>query len=251
MGLLPGPNERDVLFPGIMDVLPVPVNASLEVDGQQYEGAVRLSYPAAQYPYTATVYASAPGYQEDGRILLAEAGVHHIYVMVLQPLPTPPPRTAAPTPVPWTVEERVALVRQKLYEKANCWRAENGLSPLPYLWEWQALADDMARGWRDYFLAHGPEGFDETPWRQQFRAAGGDAATSGAGLVLYAPDYYTNMVPGTRWETFDMCDPACPKYYYWYDRHADLPRASGVVIGMAPWWEGDILHAAVIIGLKW
>jgi hypothetical protein len=208
------------------------------------------------------VYVAAAGFQEDARLLRVEAGVRHVYVLVLEPQPTavPPPRTAGPTGVPvtaapppptWTVEERVALVRQKLYEKVNCWRAEAGLSPLPYLSEWQALADDHARGWLAYFRQYGPNGFDDSAWRQQFQAAGGDAATSGAGLVLFAPDYYPNMVPGARWETFDMCDPACRQYYNWYDRRLDIQRGSGVVIGMAPWWDGDILNAAVTIGIRW
>ena len=261
-----GDNARELFLPGILVLEPVPAHAELEVDGRFYTGPTRLVYPAVQCPYTATVYVYTPGYQEDGRLLRVEAGVRQVYVLALQPQPTAapppagptrPPVTAAPpppaTPAPpaWTVDERVALVRQKLYEKANCWRAENGLGPLPYVAEWQALADEHARAWLAYFQQYGPTGFDDSAWRQQFQAAGGDAATSGAGLVLYAPDYYANMAPGARWETFDMCDPAGRMYNYWYDRRLDLQQASGVVVGMAPWWDGDILRAAVTIGVKW
>lgn len=260
--LAAGTNAKEVLLPGILEIEPVPANAAVEVDGQAYQGATRLTYPAVQCPFTATVYVSAGGYQEDGRLLQVEAGVRHVYVMALQPWPTAipphgtagptrPPVTAAPVTPPWTVDERVALVRQKLYEKVNCWRAEAGLEPLPYVSEWQGLANDHARAWLAYFQQYGPNGFDDSAWRQQFQAAGGDAATSGAGLVLYAPDYYINMAPGSRWETFNMCDPACRMYNYWLDRQPDLLRSSGVVIGMAPWWDGDVLRAAVTIGVRW
>ncbi|MGC8875359.1 MAG: hypothetical protein ACP5SI_13055, partial [Chloroflexia bacterium] len=98
---------------------------------------------------------------------------------------------------------------------------------------------------------YGTEGFEDTPWRQQFWAAGGDAVPDQAALALYAPDYYIYLGPGTRWEQFDLCDPRNPYYSYFRVRHFDQKPITGVVIGMAPWWDGDILNAAVIIGWKW
>lgn len=254
--------EVALVFPGMMVIKPVPADAEVEVDKVIYHGPLSLTYAAEDCPYTATVYVRAPGYQEDGRLLRAEAGRKHVYVMALVPLPTPqptapparptrPPATPRPTAPTFTVEERVALVRQKLYESVNCMRSENGQAPLPYIGEWQALADDYARAWRDHFIAHGVEGFDPTPWRQQFQAAGGDALRGSAGLPLYAPDYYVYLGPESRWEMFDMCDPSCPMYGILATWEPEVVRASGVVIGLSPWWDGDILNGAMVIGFKW
>jgi hypothetical protein len=260
--LAAGDNAKEVLLPGILEIEPLPPQAEVEVDGQFYTGATRLVYPAAQCPFTATVYVAAAGFQEDARLLRVEAGVRHVYVLALEPQPTavPPPRTAGPTGVPvtaappppaWTVEERVALVRQKLYESANCIRSENGLSPLPYLSEWQGMADEYARAWLDYFRQYGPTGMDDTYWKQQFWAVGGGAVRETAGLVLYAPDYYINTAPRARWESFDMCDPTCPQYHYFDPWTQDFLQASGMVVGLVPWQDGDMLKAAVVFGVRW
>ncbi len=252
--------ELTLLFPGLLEVAPVPAEAQVNVDGQGYQGLTRVSYPAAQCPLTTTFWVNAEGYAPYGTSVMIEAGEVYRQEVALEPLPTAPPATAGPTraPVtagpttaPFSVEERVELVRQKLYEKVNCWRAEAGLAPLPYLPEWQALADDFATGWRDYFRQYGPNGFDTSPWRQQFQAAGGDAVPDSAAVSLYAPDYYINTAPKTHWDTFNMCDPSCPQYGTFQMRKSDFSRASGVVIGIVPWWDGDILSAAVVIGLKW
>jgi len=255
--------EVAALFPGLLEIDPVPSDATVEVDGTTYRGLTQVTYPAAQCPLTVTVWVLAPGHAPYGvklRVLAGEAQRRAIALEAM-PTPVPPPSatagptrhpvTAGPTTPPFTVEERVVLVRQKLHDSVNCIRTENGLSPLPYLSEWQALADDFARGWRDHFLQYGPIGFDPAPWRQQFQAAGGDAVTDNAGLVLYAPDYYVNTAPLARWESFDMCDSACPMYHYFWERTPDLLRASGVVIGLVPWWDGDVLKASVVIGVQW
>lgn len=253
-------NETIVLFPGVLEVRANPAAATVEVDGVSFHGAATVTYTAAQCPYTATVYLYAPGYFEDGRLLRVEAGKRNIYLLALRPQPTVPPTavpptrppvTALPTTPPWTVEDRVALVRQKLYESVNCIRAEEGLPPIPFVWEWQPLADDFARGWRDHFRAYGVEGFDDSPWRQQFQANGGDAVPDSAGLVLYAPEYYVYAAPRSRWETFNMCDATCPAYNWFQVRKTAINRASGVVIGMSPWWDGDMLKSAVVIGFQW
>jgi hypothetical protein len=261
--------EVEILFPGVLAVLPVPDDAEVDVEGEIYEGEVRLSYPAAQCPFTATVWVRAVGYASYGRDVEVRAGRESLHEIALSLLPTsipppvvtphPTPRpttpqtavTPLPTVAPFTVPERVALVRQKLYEKVNCWRAEGGMEEVPYVYEWQELADEFARAWRDHFLQYGPEGFDTSPWRSQFEAAGGDAVTDRASRELYAPDYYVNLAPATRWESFDMCDSACPAYWAFSERGFDELHISGVVIGMAPWWDGDILNAAVIIAVKW
>ena len=253
--------EVVVLVPGVLEVQPRPASAEVEIEGKVYRGPIRLTIPGESCPYTATVWVRAAGYQEDGRLIPVRAGRKTVAVLALLPLPTPTPtveptavrpaRTSLPTSVPFTVEERVALVRQRLYEKVNCWRAEAGLPPLPYIAEWQALADDFARGWRDHFLRYGVEGFDSSPWRQQFQAAGGDAFPDSAGLALYAPQYYSNTFPRTQWEVFDMCDPSCPLYHYFLERKPEILRASGVVIGLVPWWDWDILQGAAAIGFKW
>lgn len=125
------------------------------------------------------------------------------------------------------------------------------MDPLPYVAEWQGLANEMAGAWRDYYLANGPSGFDASPWKQQFQAMGGDAVYETAGLDLYAPDYYVYLGPESRWETFDMCDPDCPAYGMFRIREDNLLQASGVVIGLAPWWDGDVLNAALVLGMKW
>jgi len=258
-----GPEEKvALLFPGILEIEPLPADAEVEVDGTTYHGAVRLTYPPEQCPYTATVWVRAGGYQTYGVDLRIEAGTLRHREIGLQPVPTalPTPRPTAQTPRPpatprptaptFTVEERVALVRQKLYESFNCIRAENGLPPLPYVIEWQALADDFARGWRDHYLSYGASGFDSSPWRRQFQVVGGDAVPGGAGLPLHAPDHYVGMAPDSRWETFNMCDPNCPQYHYFWER-TEMVRASGVVVGIAAWWDGDILRGSVVIGFKW
>jgi hypothetical protein len=183
--------------------------------------------------------------------------------MALIPLPTPipppptvppstrPPTTPLPTTEPFSEAERVELVRTKLYEKVNCWRAEGGMGPVPYLYEWQALADEYARAWRDHYLAHGPEGFDSSPWRSQLQAAGGDGVPDTAGLVLYAPDYYSNTAPKAKWETFDMCDPSVPVYGIFAERQFNTRQISGAAVGLASWWNGDIFKAAVVVVVKW
>jgi hypothetical protein len=262
MNLEAGIAETGLFFPGVLEISAVPADATVEIDGKTYPAPTRVTYPAEQCPYTATVWVQAPGYQDDGRLVPVEAGRKTVRVVSLTPLstadipsatsrPTHPPATAAPTSVPWTVDERVALVRQKLYEGVNCIRADAGLSPLPYVSEWQGLADEYAQAWGDYFRQHGPNGFEDSAWRQQFQATGGDAVTDNAGLALYAPDYYVYLAPQSRWETFRMCDPKCPAYNYFEVRKADLGRASGVVIGLAPWWDGDVLNAAVVLGVRW
>jgi hypothetical protein len=260
--LLEAEQEVAALFPGLLEISPVPTDATVEVDGKAYHGLTRVTYPAEQCPISTTVWVKAAGYEPYGTILVMKAGQAYRQEVVLEvvptanvpgatPRPTPPPVTATPTTPPWTVDERVALVRQKLYESANCTRAANGLSLLPYLSEWQTLADDFARGWRDYYLQNGPTGMDDSSWRQQFQAAGGDAVRETAGLVLYAPDYYIYLAPQGRWESFNMCEPGCPAYNFFEVRESDLLRASGVVIGLAPWWDGEVLNAAVVLGVKW
>ncbi|MGC8875271.1 MAG: hypothetical protein ACP5SI_12600, partial [Chloroflexia bacterium] len=151
----------------------------------------------------------------------------------------------------FTVEERVELVRRKLYQSVNCDRARGGLPPVGYLWEWQELADSYARAWRDHFRQYGTEGFEDTPWRQQFWAAGGDAVPDKASLVLDAPPVYQGLYVQSRWDSFDMCDASTFWYSYFAERHFDQKPITGVVIGMAPWWDGDILNTAVIIAWKW
>jgi hypothetical protein len=254
-------NETAVLFPGVLEIAPVPASATVEVDGTIYHGLTRLTYPAEQCPISTTVWVEADGYNSYGTILVMQGGKIHRQEVVLEPLPTPVPPTAvpphptpppaAPTTPPFTVEERVELVRQKLYDSVNCIRAEAGLGPLPFVTEWRPLADDFARGWRDHFTQYGVEGFDSSPWRQQLQAAGGDAVPDWAGLPLYVPDHYFNMASRYRWETFNMCDPNCPMYHYFFEQTSNITQASGVIIGMAPWWDGDILSAAVVIGFKW
>jgi len=255
--------EVAVLFPGLLEIAPLPADATVEIDGTTYQGLTRVTYPAAQCPYTATVWVLANGHAPYGEKINVLAGQAQRREIALQAVPTQapptdatarptrPPVTPGATATPFSAAERVTLVRQKLYDSVNCIRAENGLPPLPYLAEWQALADDFARGWRDHFLQYGPGGFDPASWRQQFQAAGGDAVTDNAGLVLYAPDYYVNTAPLARWESFDMCDPNCPLYHYFQERTSELLRASGVVVGLVPWWDGDVLKASVVIGVKW
>jgi hypothetical protein len=95
------------------------------------------------------------------------------------------------------------------------------------------------------------EGFEDTGWREQFWAAGGDAVPDNAAMPLYAPEGYVNTAPRTRWESFDMCDRNLHLYWQFWERRFDQKPITGVVIGMAPWWDGDILEAAVVIGWKW
>lgn len=261
--LAAGENEKQVLLPGILEIEPAPMNATVEVDGQIYTGRTRLVYLAPQCPFTATVWVLAQGYEPYGIDLRIVAGTANHRSISLQRLPTPvpPPSTASPpgvtapppppaTPV-WTVEERVALVQQKLYDSANCTRAENGMGPLPYAAELQGLADEMARAWRDYYLANGPNGFDVAPWQQRFQTVGGFAVPETAGLLLYAPDYYIYMGPDSHWETFDMCDPSCRVHGIFWLRKDNLLQASGVTIGLAPWWDGDVLNAALVFAVRW
>lgn len=258
-----GQEEITFTFPGLLEVAPVPADAEVEVDGKFYQGLAQVTFPAEQCPLTATFWVRAVGYTPYGTMVTIEAGQAHRQEVQLEALPTPipvpdaTPRPAqspalpVPTTAPLSTDERVELVRQRLLEKVNCWRAEAGLGPLPYVSEWQSLADDYARGWLAYFQANGPNGFDDSAWRSQFQAAGGDAVTDNAALVLYAPDSYLNTAPGAQWDTFTMCDPTCPRYRMFMARQEDLARASGVVIGIVPWQDGDLLKAAIVIGVRW
>ncbi len=253
-----------LLFPGRLEIAPVPIDATVDIDGNLYQGAAWFAFPPEQCPISTTVWVKADGYMPYGTILVINAGelYHQDVILAALPTPLPPPDvtarptalpvTGAPTEAPWTEEERVELVRGKLYEKVNCWRAEAGLPALPYVSEWQGLANEYAQALLTYFQQHGNvDNFDDSTWRQQFQAAGGDAVTVRAGLVMYAPERYVNTAPKARWESFNVCDPNCPVYNYFQERQPELARASGVVIGMFPWWDGDILKAAIVIGFKW
>jgi len=262
VGLFEGEGEVWFTYPGLLVVEPEPEGAEVEVNGRVYRGATRVWIAGEECPYRARIVVRAAGYREYGREVVVKAGEVSRHPIVLEGMvtvvptavrvvPTAVRATGMATVVPFPVEERVELVRRKLYEKVNCWRAQGGMGPVPYLVEWQGLADAYAAAWRDHFRRYGVEGFEDTGWREQFWAAGGDAVPDNAAMPLYAPEGYVNTAPRTRWESFDMCDRNLHLYWQFWERRFDQKPITGVVIGMAPWWDGDILEAAVVIGWKW